>query len=107
MMRSKVHSVRERVAALRAALLAPTPEGLEAELPSLQLALEDLAAAERPDLAELRALARDLKNAQTLIDHGLGTQQGLARLLAASLGGYQPDGEPAPLTAAGTIAVEG
>ena len=106
-MHSKVHSVRERVAALRAALLAPTPEGLEAELPSLRLALKDLAAAEHPDPRELGALARDLHNAQVLIEHGLGTQQGLARLLAASLGGYQPDGEPVPLAAAGTIAVEG
>ena len=106
-MRSKVHSVREHLAQLRATLLAPTPEGLEAELPSLQRAIDELNSPGEFDRSELARLALELRNAQALIEHGLSTQQALARLLAASFGGYQPDGEPAPLASAGSIALEG
>ena len=108
-MRSKVHSVREIVAELRAALLAPTPENLESQLPALERAAAALreSGPEPASPGEIRNLAFELLNTQRLTAHGLETQQALARLLAASLGGYRSDGEPSPVAATGGISVQG
>jgi hypothetical protein len=103
-----VASVRESVAALRVALLAPTPELLESQIPALEQAIQLLRRCEpQGPNPELRALAAELRTVAALIEHGITSQHGWARLLAASLSGYQPDGEPSPLTAPGSISITG
>jgi len=97
---------------LRLALLAPSIEGLDAQLPALQDAVSTLQrfGAESPGAGfrpELEALARDLRAIDRLIERGLAFQQGLARLLASSASGYQPDGEPVSLKTAGSLSVQG
>lgn len=112
-MRSKVHNARQHTAALRAALLSPSPERLEAQLAGLEQAIHGLAEIQpeqihsADDSAELRRLARELKTVSKLIAHGMASQQGWARLLAASLAGYLSDGQPMPLAAKGSISVAG
>jgi hypothetical protein len=107
-MRSSLHSVRHSVAALRAALLAPTPEALEAQVPELERAAQELSeVSPENDPAGLRALAAEVRAVQKLIGHGFEVQQTLVRLLAASLSGYRPDGEPSPLDAPGSISIAG
>jgi hypothetical protein len=121
-MRSKLHSVRETVAALRAALLAPSTEALYAQMPALQQAVATLGSLQAessqteslqvrsPESAprqELEAVARELSASGKLIAQGLALTQGMARLLAPVTGGYRQDGEPAPLQPAGTLLVRG
>jgi hypothetical protein len=118
-MRSKLHNIRKQAMALRQALVTPSIEGLDSQLPALQEAAQDLESlsstligttetAIEPGLRrELEALAQDLAGAGRLIAQGLAFQLGLARLLAAATSGYRPDGEPAALNAAGSISVRG
>jgi hypothetical protein len=111
-MRNIIHNVREQTAALRAALLAPSAEGLESQVPALQEAavtLERLKteAIEPESRRELEALARELRSAGRLIAQGLAFQRGWARLLASASSSYRPDGEPVSLQAAGSVSVRG
>jgi hypothetical protein len=117
-MRSKLHSIRETVAALRATLLAPSIEGIEAEMPALQRAaamLESLrreapdkhpASSKRPN-EELEALSRELRAVGKLIAQGVALTQGMARLLAPPTAGYCQDGEPATFRTPGTVLERG
>src|ERR1700744_1756606 len=98
-----IANVRARIAALRAALLDPSPEALEPHLPGLEEALSDLLCLQQepalqtaqsdssPSLASRLALRRDLqarsldlRAAGSLIKHGIAFQEGWGRLLAAS-----------------------
>ncbi len=124
-MRSRNHNaiepVRETIGALRASLLAPSPEALESHLPALEKALHDLQGLQhdsdlQTDLhndfhkelrEDLKALAAELRAAGSLVKHGIEFQQGWARVLAAATDGYRPDGEPRPLQPRGSISVEG
>ncbi len=107
----RLSRARQSIGALRSTLLAPTPEALDAHLPALELALQDLQNlkkdGERCTRRELEALALDLRAAASLIIHGLEFQRGWARLLATALGDYRPDGEPRPLQAGGSVSVQG
>jgi len=111
MMRSNIHNARETVAELRAALLTPSSEGLESQVPALEAAVRELEAVKSApgpvSRQEMRALAVDLLGVARLIEHGMLFQQGWARMLAASASNYQPNGEPATAAPAGTISVEG
>lgn len=123
-MRSTIKTVRDHVAALRLALLSPSPEELQSFLPVLTDAAGCLGTIERglrllpdprdppsprdPALArELQALRQDLRTVTKLIEHGAAFWQAWARLFGAATGGYTPSGEPRPVAAAGTISVQG
>jgi hypothetical protein len=116
-MRSKLRNVRETVAGLRATLLAPSGEAINAHMPALQQAaaiLESLQAEslqerspESKSREELEAVARELRTTGKLIAQGLALTQGMARLLAPVTCGYRQDGEPAPFQTAGTLLVRG
>lgn len=75
-MRCKLLKVRDTVAALRAALLLPSAESLEAQIPELHLAAQTLQHLQNEDLAlesrgervrALAELARDLRACSRLI----------------------------------------
>lgn len=115
MMRSSIPRVRQTVAALRAALLAPpadhSPERLASQVPALQDAALELERLRHDPAApavraELEALARELHGVARLIAQGLELTRGMARLLAPAAG-YGQDGEPAPLNPPGTVLVRG
>jgi hypothetical protein len=114
-MRSNIHNVREAVAELRAALLAPPAEGLESHVPALEGAIADLEELRaEPSFVlglvprrEVESLARELAGVARLIQHGIIFNQGWARVLAAAASNYQPNGELAPLKPAGSVSVRG
>jgi hypothetical protein len=105
--------VRDSIRALRATLLAPSPEALESHLPALEAALHELQCDpqglqhDSRSRRDLEALARELRVVGSLIEHGIAFQQGWAKLLAAATGGYRPDGEPRPLQTPGRISMQG
>ena len=66
-MRSNPDFAREKIAALRDALLAPDPEAIEACLPGL---VEAAAAIGGNDVVSLHALKRELRAVAQLIRHG-------------------------------------
>lgn len=103
-MRSSLSTAREKVAALRDALLQPSPEAIEACLPGLVEAAALLRGASPESLTEFRAELHSIKD---LIEHGEKLNQGLARILGARLAGYMPTGDAAPIFATGTLSVEG
>jgi hypothetical protein len=103
-----VDGVRESISALRATLLAPSPEALESHLSALEAALHNLQGLQ-PDTytrRDMEALAAELRAVGSLIEHGMAIQEGWSRILAAATGGYQPDGEPRPLQPPGSISVQ-
>jgi hypothetical protein len=118
-MLARFESIRRRLQALRMALLSPSPEeivncmpALEQAIPSgpeLELELPD----DRDPQARLEirialhALQSDLQIARRLIERSAALHQGWATLLAAAVGGYVASGAPTPLTAAGTVSLEG
>jgi hypothetical protein len=102
-MLSKLQNIRRQVAELRATLLTPSFEGVSFDqLDSLLPGLQEAAAAlqllqlnpEAGSRQELEALARDLRSAARLIEHGRELVAGWARLLASSAACYRPNGEP-------------
>ena len=97
-------AIRESLAALRDALLSPSPESIEACLPGLVDAASHIGAA---DPESLHALKNDLRAVKNLIEHGEKINRGLARLLGAKMAGYTPTGDAAPISAAATISIEG
>lgn len=109
----RIGRAREKVGALRATLLSPSPEALESHVPALEEALHELQHLqqdhEKPGGLgpHLLALAGELRIAGKLIEHGLAFERGWARLLAAAAGSYQPNGEPHPLPVRGSISVRG
>ena len=118
-MLARVQRARWSVGALREALLTPSPEQISGCLPALEESVSALRQLEReldsernPQTrrelrAALSALAGDLRIARRLIEHGAALYQGWANLLAAAAGGYVASGQPAPLTAPGTLSLEG
>ena len=110
-MRENLNVVRQHIAGLRAALLLPTPEAIERSLPGLIEAAGLLReAGDRPSRElhnDLAAVQSDLRSVARLIDHGAALNLGWARLLGAATAGYTPSGEAAPLTAPGSISVQG
>lgn len=125
---SKLRQARARTAEVRQALeSASTPEEVGACVPLLHEAiacLQTLATAanpspenaspkrtatpSQPELArEFAALRFELGVARRLIEGGAEFYQGWARTLAAVLSGYTPSGEPAPLTAPGSLSLQG
>ena len=106
------------MAAVRAALKAPTPEEIGGCLPLLGEAIDCLQAAPTarhdPELAgeselagELDALRFEVGVLRRLIERGAAFYQGWARVLATTAAGYTPAGEPAALTAPGSVCLEG
>lgn len=121
MTQSKVSIARGHVAALRAALLCPSPDEiarcagglveaaqclvfvkglLETGLVEEGLPGEDLG-------PELDALKNELRSVDKLIEHGAAFNRGWARLLGAATAGYTPSGEAASLSVPGAISVQG
>jgi hypothetical protein len=107
---------RARIARMRAALLAPTPEAIEQCLPALAEAADllgrvqqDLAAGGGRDnlIMDLQALKRELAGVRQLIAHGAGFYRGWAQLLGAATAGYMPSGEAAPVAPSGKISIRG
>jgi hypothetical protein len=110
-MRPNIHNARNTVAELRAALLSPSPEGLEFSVPALEAAVRDLEVMRsHPGVVarrEMEAFAIDLRGVARLIEHGMTFHQGWARVLAAAASNYQPNGEPALAAPAGKLSVQG
>jgi hypothetical protein len=111
-----LNGARIRVARMRAALLAPTPEAIEQCLPGLAEAADllgrvqqDLAAGgERHNiLMDVYALNRELGAVHQLIARGAGFYSGWAKLLGAATAGYMPSGEAAPVMPSGKISIRG
>ncbi|MBZ5603993.1 MAG: hypothetical protein LAO79_16965 [Acidobacteriia bacterium] len=102
-MRSNPNSAREKVAALRDALLTATPEAIEACLPGLVQAASSIP----DDPAELAAFKEDLRAVKNLVEHGEKVNRGLARILGAQIAGYTPKGEAAPVEASGSVNLKG
>ncbi len=116
-MRSKVRNARTHVAALRTALLLPSPEEIGRCVLALMEAVQCLGSVERelrerggkhPELrSDLKALLNELRLVNQLIEHGAALCQGWATLLGAATAGYTPAGAAAPLTAPAAISVQG
>jgi hypothetical protein len=113
-MRLSVETIRKHIEALRLALLAPSPEGMEQCLPALLDAAAFLAGFQPeygvPDssfLSELKALKKELAAVSKLVQHGAAFWNEWARLLGSVTGGYTPSGEAQPVTAAGTVCLQG
>jgi len=116
-MRLSIRTVKNHVAELRLALLAPSPEELQRFLPVLGDAAAYLGMVERelglrPNQdaelrSELHGLKQDLRAVSKLIEHGAAFWEAWAKRFGAATGGYTPSGEPRPVAAAGTISVRG
>jgi hypothetical protein len=111
-MLAEVEIARARVAEVRAALRSPTAEEIDACLPLLDDAIVRLqsvpAAPDDPEFAgEVEALKFELSVVRRMIDGGAAFYQGWANVLATTVAGYTPEGEPAVLTAPGSVCVQG
>ena len=118
-----IGAARSHVAALGGALLSPAqaPAELIGCVPGLSQAAACLGAIEHHlkaqpavsvvvsivDVRELKSLKAELRAVATLIEHGAAFHRGWARLLGAAAAGYTSSGEAAPLTARGSVAMEG
>jgi len=107
-------AARREIAALRDALLNPSPENLQSRIPALERAARSLeaaisAGASWPETArkELEALASGLRSCASLIDHGRALHQAWATILASASAGYSPRGEAAALPQRSTISLRG
>ena len=121
MMRSKVKQARERVEALRLALVSPAPVEIGAILPGLNEAARCLATIEqevregasapyevRRELVrrELTMLKNELRISGRLIEHGLAFCRGWAKMIGAGPA-YTQAGRPAVSPPEGTFSFEG
>jgi hypothetical protein len=118
---SKLREARARLGEVRRVLSsASTPEEIGDCAPLLEeaiLALQAIpsllggpnhAVENEAELArEFAALQFELGVVRRLIEGGMNFYQGWARVLAAVLTGYTPSGEPAALTARGSVLLEG
>lgn len=106
----RTKQAREKIAALRLALLSPSPEEISAALPGLEEAVRCLQTVERElregacapyeVRRELKLLKNDLRISRRLIEHGAAFCRGWAKMLGAGPS-YTPAGQPAP---AGSLA---
>jgi hypothetical protein len=95
---------------MRLALLAPSREEVEHQLPALEAAVHCLTGlkTENPALRpEIGALRRELGVVRRLIDHAMAFDGALCRMLATAMGGYTASGSAAPLAPQATISVKG
>ena len=60
-----------------------------------------------PMAQQLHSLNRELEIAQRLVIHGTAFCDGWARMLGSAAGGYGASGDPAPLSAPGTVLING
>jgi hypothetical protein len=115
-MPSKLKQARNRVEALRLALLSSTPEQVDAALPGLNEAALFLASVEQDLLAgdgapddvrqELKLLKNDLRISARLIAQGLEFCRGWAETLGGGPA-YTRGGHTAPAPAEGTLSLQG
>jgi len=108
-MRSKIKQARDRIEALRVALLSPAAEQIGAALPGLEeaaLCLQTVEQKMREGAAvanpvpyeicrELTLLKNDLRIIAPLIAHGVAFSNAWARMLGAGPT-YTPSGQPSP-----------
>jgi hypothetical protein len=108
-MPSCLAEVRDAVARLRQALLAPGGAELERLLPELEAAAEILRSTTptRQHLPELRALRLELRHAAGLIESGAASLAGWVQAVAAAVGGYTASGQAVALPAAPRRSVRG
>jgi hypothetical protein len=120
MMRSKLEQARDRLEALRLALLSPVPEEIGAALPGLEEAavcLETVEQEIRAGMAmpyevrrELKLLKNDLRIVARLLEHGVAFCQGWAKMLSGCPA-YTQAGSSAPSEqfagARGTVLLRG
>jgi hypothetical protein len=115
-MHSKLKLARDRIEALRQALVSPVPEDMGAALPGLEEAARFLAGIER-ELREgacaprgvhreLKLLKNDLRISARLIEHGMAFCQGWAKMLGAGPA-YTRAGHTAPMATEGTVSLRG
>ncbi len=115
-MRSNIKVARDRVEALRLALISPTTEELGGVLPGLDDAVRCLATIEQeirdgaPATYEIRSelqiLKNDLRISSRLIEHGLEFCRGWAKMIGAGPA-YTQEGIPVAPSPAGTLSLRG
>lgn len=115
-MRLRIKQSRERIEALRLALLGSEPEEIGAALPGLEEAARCLEAVEQElrqgacapyeVRRELKLLKNDLRINARLIEHGVEFCRGWAKLLGASPS-YTQAGHPAPPEPLATLSLRG
>ena len=107
MTRSDIRKIRDDVSGMRAALTAPDPEEIAAQMVGLEAAVRQLSEWERTGAdadgcdaesrallrAEFEALRLDLKRTERLVRNGDEFWRGWARLLGMDTG-YTPGGMP-------------
>jgi hypothetical protein len=118
-MRSKIKQARNRIGALRLALVSPAPEQISAALPGLQEAVlclkrveaefRDGAPAPYELRRELKLLKNDIRISARLVEEGVAFCREWANLLGAGPS-YNQAGQPEtpePLACGGTLSVRG
>ena len=90
-------SAQECLEIARLALLAPTPDGMEAARTALAAAVSS---------APPAAMARELSRVRALLEGAAEFYSGWARVLMANACGYTAGGGPATLSPSGTVAVQ-
>ena len=115
-MRSKLKQARDRVEALRLALLSPEPAEIAMALPGLEDAARCLAIVEQEVRKgafipyeirrELKLLQNDLHISARLIEHGMAFSEGWAKMLGAGPA-YTQAGQSAPAPLEGTLSLRG
>jgi|HubBroStandDraft_5_1064220.scaffolds.fasta_scaffold646328_1 hypothetical protein len=115
-MLSKIKQARDRVGALRTALVNPAPEEIAVALPGLEEAAQCLRAVEQEVRAgasaphEVRRLLKLLKNdlriSARLIEHGMAFCQGWEKMLGAGPE-YTQTGHTVPRHSEGTLSLRG
>jgi hypothetical protein len=113
---SKIRQARDKVEALRLALVSPIAEDIALALPGLEEAACCLAAVEQEIRegapvsyeirGELKLLKNDLRISARLIEHGIAFCQGWAKMLGTGPA-YTQAGRTAPPPSEGTLSLRG
>jgi hypothetical protein len=113
---SKVKQAREKIEALRLALVSPTPAEIGEVLPGLEEAVRCLEIVEREVREgkdapyevrrELKMLKNDLRISGRLIEQGMAFCQGWAKMLGAGPS-YTQTGRAATPSSEGTLSLRG
>ena len=108
-MPDEIRAVRRRLAEVRFLLISPSPDEVNRCVPLLEEAITRMQAIQpAPErTGELRALRFELGVVGRVAAGGAEFYHEWARMLAAAAAGYTAAGEPAPLTAAGSLSVRG
>src|ERR1700733_12265580 len=115
-MRLKIRGARDRVEALRLALVSPTMEDISEVLPGLDEAARCLEMVEQDVRSgacapyevrrELKLLKNDLRITARLIEHGIAFCQGWAKMIGAGPA-YTQAGRTATRQSEGTLSLRG